>query len=81
VLDGLIDPPCDHIKTNILHGTLFASGTVFYLGLFETDKAQSSFNGRRMTMPFAAIGLVSALSIFVLTGAQLTGDFTGAFDP
>lgn len=68
-------------KLTFYLGALFASGTVFYLELFETNKARSSFNGRRMTILFAAIGLVSALSIFALTGAQLTGDFTGAFDP
>ena len=68
-------------KLTFYIGALFASGTVFYLELFETNKARSSFNGRRMTIQFAAIGLVSALSIFALTGAQLTGDFTGAFDP
>ncbi|MDE2760402.1 MAG: CopD family protein [Paracoccaceae bacterium] len=68
-------------KLTFYIGALFASGTVFYLELFETNKARSSFNGCQLTILFAAIGLVSALSIFALTGAQLTGDFTGAFDP
>ncbi|MDE2673538.1 MAG: CopD family protein [Paracoccaceae bacterium] len=68
-------------KLTFYLGALFASGTVFYLELFETNKTRSSFNGRRITILFATIGLISALFIFALTGTQLTGDFTGAFDP
>ncbi len=62
-------------------GALFASGTVIYLILFDTIKARSSFNGRRMTGLFALIGLISALTSYALAGAKLTGDIAGAFDP
>lgn len=62
-------------------GALFASGTVLYLMLFDTKSARSSFNGRRMTGLFAIIGLITAMTGYALTGARLTGDMAGAFDP
>ncbi len=62
-------------------GALFASGTVIYLILFDTIKARSSFNGRRMTGLFAIIGLISASTSYALAGARLTGGIAGAFDP
>ncbi|MCY3727111.1 MAG: copper-binding protein [Rhodobacteraceae bacterium] len=67
-------------KLTFYMGALFASGTVFYLTFFETNQARTAFNGRQLTIQFAAIGLVSALSVFALTGAQLTGDLAGVLD-
>ena len=68
-------------KLMLYIGALFASGTVLYLMLFDTIKARSSFNGRRMTGLFAIIGLISASTSYTLAGARLTGDIAGAFDP
>ncbi len=62
-------------------GALLASGTVFYLMLFETNQAKSSFNSRQMAGLFACIGLISALSGYAVTAANLTGELAGAFDP
>ena len=62
-------------------GALLASGTVFYLMLFETNKAKSSFNSRQMAGLFSCIGLISALSGYAVTAASLTGELAGAFDP
>ena len=68
-------------KFTLYIGSLFASGTVFYLIFFEENKAQSIFNGRRIINLFAIIGLVSALTGYALAAARLTGEIAGAFDP
>ena len=68
-------------KLTLYIGSLFASGTVFYLIFFEENKVQSFFNGRRINYLFANIGLVSALTGYALEAARLTGEIVSAFDP
>ncbi len=68
-------------KLMLYIGALFASGTVIYLIIFDTNKASASFNGRRITALFAMVGLVAALISYGLASARLTGEILGAFDP
>lgn len=68
-------------KLMLYIGALFASGTIIYLIVFETNKAKSSFNGRPITGLFAIVGLISALTSYALAAARLTGEVAGAVDP
>ena len=68
-------------KVALYLGILFSSGAVFYVVLFETEKAKSSFSSGFAIMVSASVGMVASFVAYGIQAARLTGEAASMLEP